>query len=62
MNSSGKRKRDASRLSSGGYIPQQDGSGDMTIEFSLPMVNASVNYQYFSTYDTSDLNILHSMA
>ncbi|WOL08407.1 transcription initiation factor IIA subunit 1 [Canna indica] len=38
VNPSGKRKRDdyASQLNSGGYIPQQDGSGDMTIEFSLP--------------------------
>ncbi|XP_074567850.1 transcription initiation factor IIA large subunit-like isoform X1 [Curcuma longa] len=38
MNSSGKRKRDdyPSRLNPGGYLPQQDGSGDITIEFSLP--------------------------
>ncbi|URD86528.1 transcription factor IIA large subunit [Musa troglodytarum] len=37
MNSSGKRKRDdyASHINSGGYIPQQDGSGDVTIELSL---------------------------
>ncbi|RRT45488.1 hypothetical protein GW17_00057959 [Ensete ventricosum] len=37
MNSAGKRKRDdyASHLSSGGYIPQQDGSGDVMMEFSL---------------------------
>ncbi|WOL06941.1 transcription initiation factor IIA subunit 1 [Canna indica] len=37
VNSSGKRKRnDYGHGNSGGYIPQQDGSGDMTIEFSLP--------------------------
>lgn len=41
MNSSGKRKRDdyPSRLNPGGYLPQQDGSGDITIEFSLPQVD-----------------------
>ncbi|KAJ0987810.1 hypothetical protein J5N97_006166 [Dioscorea zingiberensis] len=34
---SGKRKRDdyAPHLASGGYIPQQDGSGDVTMEFVL---------------------------
>ncbi|KAG1371731.1 transcription initiation factor IIA subunit 1 [Cocos nucifera] len=38
MISSGKRKRDdyASQLTSGGYMPQQDGSGDVMIEFLLP--------------------------
>ncbi|CAL9091976.1 unnamed protein product [Musa textilis] len=37
MNSAGKRKRDdyASHFGSGGYIPQQDGSGDVMMEFSL---------------------------
>lgn len=37
---SGKRKRDdyASQLNSKGHIPQQDGSGDATIEFFLPEV------------------------
>lgn len=46
MNSSGKRKRDdyASHINSGGYIPQQDGSGDVTIEFSLTQVAALKNY------------------
>lgn len=35
--SSGKRKRDdyAPHVASGGYIPQQDGSGDVTVEFVL---------------------------
>ncbi|XP_042428095.1 transcription initiation factor IIA large subunit-like isoform X1 [Zingiber officinale] len=38
VNPSGKRKRDdhPSRLNSKGYIPQQDGSGDVIVEFSLP--------------------------
>lgn len=37
MISTGKRKRDdyASHLTPGGYMPQQDGSGDMEIEFVL---------------------------
>ncbi|CAL9081436.1 unnamed protein product, partial [Musa textilis] len=41
MNSSGKRKRDdyASHINSGGYIPQQDGSGDVTIELSLTQIS-----------------------
>lgn len=45
MMSSGKRKRDdyASQLASGSYIPQQDGSGDLTIEFLLPEVNKNSN-------------------
>lgn len=40
MVSSGKRKRDdyPSQLTSGAYFPQQDGSGDMTIEFVIPEV------------------------
>jgi len=40
--SSGKRKRDeyTSQLTSGTYLPQQDGSGDVTIEFFLPEVLA----------------------
>lgn len=35
--SSGKRKRDdyAPHVASGGYVPQQDGSGDVTVEFVL---------------------------
>ncbi|KAH0457340.1 hypothetical protein IEQ34_012655 [Dendrobium chrysotoxum] len=38
MISAGKRKRDdyASHLAPGGYMPQQDGSGDVEIEFVLP--------------------------
>lgn len=36
--SSGKRKRDEFQLTSGPYVPQHDGSGDITIEFSLPEV------------------------
>ncbi|KAK8949855.1 hypothetical protein KSP40_PGU020982 [Platanthera guangdongensis] len=38
MMSAGKRKRDdyAPHMTSGGFIPQQDGSGDMEIEFVLP--------------------------
>ncbi|XP_010920519.1 transcription initiation factor IIA large subunit isoform X1 [Elaeis guineensis] len=41
--SSGKRKRDdyPSQLASGGYMPQQDGSGDV-IEFILPQNQAGV--------------------
>ncbi|KAG6518638.1 transcription initiation factor IIA subunit 1-like [Zingiber officinale] len=41
MNSSGKRKRDdhPSRFNPGGHLPQQDGSGDISIEFSLLQVN-----------------------
>ncbi|XP_072975361.1 transcription initiation factor IIA large subunit-like [Typha angustifolia] len=41
MPSSGKRKRDdyPSHPASGGYMPQQDGSGDAIIEFSPPEVN-----------------------
>lgn len=43
MMSSGKRKRDeySSQLTSGGYMPQQDGSGDV-IEFILPQVHDSI--------------------
>lgn len=42
MISSGKRKRDdyASQLTSGDYMPQQDGSGDVMIEVLLPEVNS----------------------
>ena len=38
--SSGKRKRDdyAPHVASGGYVPQQDGSGDVTVEFVLQEV------------------------
>ena len=40
MMSSGKRKRDdyAPHLTSSGQMPQQDGSGDVMIEFFLPEV------------------------
>ncbi|XP_020108270.1 transcription initiation factor IIA subunit 1-like [Ananas comosus] len=39
--SSGKRKRDdySSHLASDGYMPQQDGSGDVMIEFPMPKVD-----------------------
>ncbi|KAJ0984022.1 hypothetical protein J5N97_002378 [Dioscorea zingiberensis] len=42
---SGKRKRDdyASQLNSKGHIPQQDGSGDVTIEFVLPKTTGTQN-------------------
>lgn len=42
---SGKRKRDdyASQLNSKGHIPQQDGSGDATIEFFLPETTGAQN-------------------
>lgn len=38
--SSGKRKRDdyPSTLTSGGYMPQQDGSGDLASDLLLPKV------------------------
>ncbi|PKA51974.1 hypothetical protein AXF42_Ash008203 [Apostasia shenzhenica] len=41
MMSSGKRKRDdyAPHLTSGGYMPQQDGSADMVFEFFVPKEN-----------------------
>lgn len=41
MMSSGKRKRDeyAPHLSSGGHLPQRDGSGEMMVEFFLPETN-----------------------
>ncbi|XP_072959225.1 transcription initiation factor IIA large subunit-like isoform X1 [Typha angustifolia] len=41
MGPPGKRKRDdyPSQLSSAGFMPQQDGSSDVMIEFSLPEVN-----------------------
>lgn len=49
MTPAGKRKRDdyTSHFSSGGYIPQQDGSGDVMMEFSLTQVVALKNYNYF---------------
>ncbi|CAD5188479.1 unnamed protein product [Musa acuminata subsp. malaccensis] len=52
VNSTGKRKRDdyASRLNSGGYVPQQDGSGDVTVELSLPQ-NAVAQGQKSSIRD-----------
>lgn len=45
MMSAGKRKRDdyASRLTTGGYIPQQDGGGDVLIEFVLLKANGDLN-------------------
>ncbi|ONK62149.1 uncharacterized protein A4U43_C07F870 [Asparagus officinalis] len=44
MTSSGKRKwDDYTSLAAGAYLPQQDGSGDITIEFFLPKVNEGQN-------------------
>lgn len=41
MMSSGKRKRDEypSHLKPGGYVPQQDGSGDVEVEIFLSKVH-----------------------
>lgn len=63
MNSTGKRKRDdyASRLNSGGYVPQQDGSGDVTVELSLPQVTALSNCQTVNLLSASDTTDLKAM-
>lgn len=56
MASSGKRKRGGfdPHLTSGGHMPQQDGSADVTIEFSLPKVTHS---QYLSTRLINDTTL-----
>lgn len=62
VDSSGKRKRDdyPSHLNPRGYIPQQDGSSDVTIEFSLPGVDAFLNFIILKqTYDNTIYRLIY---